>query len=44
MNAKDCHKALNKHLLPVSDKIWDHDFIFQQDNAPIHSTNSKLVL
>lgn len=42
MNARDYQRVLNNHLLPVSEEIGGPRFMFQQDNASIHSTNSML--
>lgn len=40
MNTRDYKMALNIHLLPVSEETERTRFMFQQDNAEIHCTNS----
>lgn len=40
MNASDYRKVLNNQLLPVSEDIGGSCFMFDEVNAPIHSTSS----
>ncbi|KAG3112528.1 hypothetical protein PI124_g2657 [Phytophthora idaei] len=36
----DYHETLTSHLLPFGEAIHDGSYVFQQDNANIHSSNS----
>lgn len=39
INARNYQKVLNDHMLPVSEETGRTRFTFQQDHAPIHTTN-----
>ena len=44
MNAVGYQQLLENHLLPHGARIGGNDWIFQQDNARIHTARSTLKL
>ncbi|CAF1272738.1 unnamed protein product [Rotaria magnacalcarata] len=43
MNAKGYREVLNKHLIGIGSCMCGSDWIFQQDNAPIHRAKVNLT-
>ncbi|CAF1393459.1 unnamed protein product [Rotaria magnacalcarata] len=43
MNAKGYREVLKKHLIDIGSCMDGSDWIFQQDNAPIHQAKANLT-